>query len=72
MTHSNCFETLIEFIPLCENHVIYNKLNVLKLLGRITGEVCIKIIETVVPEIRRELLDADNSPWIIYVEISTR
>jgi hypothetical protein len=41
----------------------------LKLLGRITGEVCIKIIEIVVLEISCELLDADNFPWIIYVEI---
>jgi len=44
----------------------------LKPLGRITGEVCINIIETVVLEIRCELPDADNFPWIIYVEIFTR
>jgi len=44
----------------------------LKLLGRIILEVCIKIIEIMVLEIRCELLDEDNLSWIIYVEIFTR
>jgi hypothetical protein len=40
----------------------------LKLLGRIPAEVCIKIIEPVLLEIRSELLDAENFSWIICVE----
>ena len=49
-----------------------NILIFLKLLGRIILEVCIKMTEIMVCEIRCELLDEDNLSWIICVEIFTR